>query len=97
MEEITKGEAIIARQDYNLYGTNVNGFEGIYCSTNEQTGRILVYFPELEEYGELLEYERVNPDVVPEKNRDFINRTSRLEFTLERNFTGFGSTIGDRR
>lgn len=97
MEEIVKGESVIARQDYNLFGTNVNGKEGIYCSTNEQTGRILVFFPELEEYGELLEYERVNPGVVSERNKAFIDRTGRLEFTVIRTFEGYGSTIGDRR
>ena len=97
MEEIIKGESVIARQDYNLYGVNVNGKEGIYCSTNEHTGRILVFFPDLEEYGELLDYERVSPGFVSERNKAFIDRTARLEFTLERNFTGFGSTVGDRR
>jgi hypothetical protein len=97
VEEIVKGESVIARQEYNLFGTDVNGTEGIYCETNERTGRALIYFPELGEYGELLEFERVNPGVVPERNEDFINRTSKLEFTVVRNFTGFGSTIGDRR
>ena len=97
MEEIVKGEAVIARQDYNLFGVNVNGKEGIYCDTNKETGRALIYFPEQEEYGEILEFERTNPGVVPERNKDFANRLSRLEFTLERNFTGFGSIVGDRR
>ena len=97
MSEIIKGESVIARQDYNLFVINVNGKEGIYCETNERTGRALIYFPELEEYGELLEFERVNEGFVPEANKNFINRTAKLEFTLERHFTGFGSTIGDRR
>ena len=97
MEEITKGESVIARQDYNLFGVNVNGKEGIYCDTNERTGRALIYFPELEEFGELLEFDRVNPGFVPDTNKGFADRLSKLEFTIERNFTGFGSTIGDRR
>ena len=97
MEEIVKGEAVIARQDYNLFGVNVNGKEGIYCDTNKETGRALIYFPEVEEYGEIIDFERVNPGVVSERNKSFANRISKLEFTIERNFTGFGSVVGDRR
>jgi len=96
MEEMVKGESVIARQDYNLYGVNVNGKEGIYCDTNKETGRALIYFPEVEEYGEIIDFERVNSGVVPEKNKGFAARLSKLEFTIERNFTGF-NTVGDRR
>ena len=90
MSDIVKGETVIAREDYDLFGVNVNGFVGIFIRKDEHTGRHLIYFPILEEWGEITDIERVQEGVVSEENKEFADRVGELNYSMKRFFYGFG-------
>jgi|TARA_Y100000114_G_scaffold132407_1_gene131154 hypothetical protein len=90
VSEIIKGEAVIAREDYDLFGVNVNGFLGIFIRKDKHTGKHLIYFPILEEWGEIINIERVQEGVVSEENQKFANRVCELNYSMKRFFYGFG-------
>ena len=81
-----KGEAVRCIEDYELFECgNINGEEGCYICYSEGNGKHMVYFPKCQEWAELTseQIERVNEDGhVPKKNKDFIDRVSRLKITL---------------
>ena len=87
---MVKGESVVAKEDYDLFGTNVNGLLGIFIRKDEHTGKHLIYFPTLQEWGEITEIERVQEGVVPEENKKFADRVSELNYSMERSFYGFG-------
>ena len=83
---MTKGEAVRCIEDYELFEcVNINGEEGCYICYSESNGKHIVYFPQCEEWAELAseQMERINKEgYVPKKNKDFIERVSRLKITL---------------
>lgn len=92
VSEILRGETVIVRQSYNLFENELDGEEGVYIRTNEETGKHLVYFPQFEEWGEPKEVERKNPGIVTQENQEFIERVRQLEFKADekqRLFNGF--------
>ena len=83
---MTRGEAIRCTEDYELFECgNINGKEGCYICYSEENDKYTIYFPECEEWAELKkeQFERVSKSGrVPKKNKDFIERVSRLKITL---------------
>ena len=83
---MTRGEAVRCTVDYELFDCdNVKGEEGCYVYYSESNKKHLIYFPECGEWAELEEeeFERVNkPGYVPRKNKQFIDRVSRLKISL---------------
>ena len=82
---MTRGEALRVLIDYDLFDVNVNHFVGVYLRTNETTGKHLVYFMDLEEWGEFKDsdVERVKPDHVPDTHEEFVSRVKTLKITCE--------------
>lgn len=82
---MTRGEALRALVDYDLFDININSFIGVYVKTNEDSGKHLVYFLELEEWAEFTDaqVERVNPDHVPDTHSEFVSRVKPLRITCE--------------
>ena len=79
-----RGEDVKVLVDYDLFDININGQTGIYIKTDENTKKLLIYFPINGEWGELKEeqVERTNPDVVPDKNKEFTSRIKLLAITF---------------
>lgn len=80
---LIKGETIIVRQEYNLFDNQMLDQQGLYIKTNETTGKHLIYFPQIEEWGELDDIERVEEGVVQEKNKNLISRIRTLEYNAD--------------
>ncbi len=78
-----KGETVIVRQDYDLFDNQMNGQSGIYLKTDKQTGKHLIYFPQVQEFGEIVEIERINEGVVEERNKDIVSRIRTLEYNAD--------------
>ena len=91
MSDIIKGESVIAREDYDLFGTNVNGMVGYFIRKDEVVGSHLIYFPKLEEWGEIKEVERISPGVVSKEGELFAARVTEMTYREERSFYGFGN------
>ena len=91
MSDIIKGESVVAREDYDLFGTNVNGMSGYFIRKDEATETHLIYFPELEEWGEIKKIERLSPGEVSDEGRDFANRVQEMNYREERSFYGFNN------
>lgn len=83
---MTRGEAVRCTEDYELFECgNINGEEGCYISYSEANNKHIVYFPVCGEWAELEEgqFERINKKgYVPKKNKNFIDRVTRLKMTL---------------
>ena len=83
---MTKGEAVRCIEDYELFECgNINGKEGCYICHSEGNDKHTIYFPECEEWAELREgqFERLNKKgYIPKRNKDFVDRVSRLKITL---------------
>jgi hypothetical protein len=79
-----KGEEVILKEDYDLFGHNASDYYGVYISTSKETKKCLVYFPELEEWGEILRknLKRVEPGVVSEEARQFVKSVKRMKYTV---------------
>ena len=91
MSDIIKGESVVAREDYDLFGTNVNGMSGYFIRKDKTTETHLIYFPELEEWGEIKKIERLSPGEVSDEGRDFANRVQEMNYREERSFYGFNN------
>jgi|TARA_R110002110_G_scaffold284864_1_gene498927 hypothetical protein len=80
---MTRGEALQIKQDYDLFGVNVNSFISVYLKTDATTGKHMVYFLELEEWAEFDDdfIERVEPDHIPAIHKEFIGRVIPLKIT----------------
>ena len=85
MTDLVRGESLQPTEDYDLFGTNVNGCKGIYLKTDESTGKLLVFFPINQEWGELLpeQVHRVSPGEIPEDNQNFVNHVATLQYSFE--------------
>lgn len=91
MSDIVKGESVIAREDYDLFGTNVNGMAGYFIRKDKVTSAHLIYFPELEEWGEIKEIERLSPGEVSKEGQDFADRVREMNYREVRSFYGFNN------
>ena len=82
-EAIIRGEDIKAIEDYDLFGNNINGSLGIYLKTDPSSKKLLVYFPDFGEWAEIKQEAifRVNPGLIPEKNKNFISRIKTMVCT----------------
>lgn len=80
---MVKGETVIVRQEYDLFENQMNGQIGIYLKTNESTGKHLIYFPQIEEFGEIENVERVNEGVIEEHNVGIVSRIRTLEYNAD--------------
>lgn len=83
MTPLIKGEAVIARQKYNLFDNEVEGTVGIYIKTDNVSGKHLIYFPEVGDWGELDQIERISPGVVDSRNEEFVSRVQTLRYTAD--------------
>lgn len=81
--EMVKGETVIIRQEYDLFDNQMNGQRGIYLKTNEETGKHLIYFPQVQEFGEIKEIERVNQGVIEEHHKNIVSRIVTLEYNAD--------------
>ena len=79
-----KGESILVKIEYDLFGNDMLGKKGIYVSTGS-TGKLLIFFPKIGEWGEFSEEDvkRTRPNFVSKKNKEFIGRTKRLVHSLD--------------
>ena len=82
---MTKGEDVLIVRDYDLFDNNVKGTVGVYIKLSETNNKHMIYFPDLQEWGEFEEgyFELVKADFVPEKNKKFVDRVQPLSVTLE--------------
>lgn len=81
--EMVKGETVIIKQEYNLFDNQMEGQSGIFVKTDKNTGKHLIYFPQVEEWGEIEEIERVNAGVIENHNKDIVSRIRTLEYTAD--------------
>ena len=81
--EMVRGELVKVLVDYDLFGTNANGLEGIYLKTSSLSKKCLIYFPSIGEWGELDEgcFERLSPGHVTGQNKNFISLVKKLEYS----------------
>ena len=80
---LIKGETVIVKQDYNLFDNEMRGQNGLYIKTDNLTGKHLIYFPQIGEWGEIEEIERISPGVVATENVDLVGRIRTLEYTAD--------------
>lgn len=80
---MTRGEELRINIHYDLFGFDVYKKRGIYVSTSEASGKILIYFPKLGDWGEFLidQVKRVEPGVVTQKNAEFIECVKKMEYS----------------
>ena len=78
-----KGEKLRVLIDYDLFGNQASGSCGIFLKEDKKTGKCLLYFPDLGEWGEIkkIDLERVSPGQVSKENKDFVSRVRLLEYT----------------
>lgn len=81
--EMVKGETVIIRQEYDLFDNQMKGQRGVYLKTNEETGKHLIYFPQIQEFGEIKEIERVNQGVIEEHHKNIVSRIVTLEYNAD--------------
>lgn len=81
--EMVKGETVIIKQEYNLFDNQMEGQSGIFVKTDKNTGKHLIYFPQVEEWGEIEEIERVNAGVVEDHNKNIVSRIRTLEYNAD--------------
>lgn len=81
--EMVKGETVIVRQEYDLFDNQMKGQRGIYLKTNEETGKHLIYFPQVQEFGEIKDIERVNQGVIEEHHKNIVSRIVTLEYNAD--------------
>ena len=81
---MTRGEEVRIRISYDLLGNDAYDKVGVYVSTHSLSKKLLVYFPEFEEWGEFMidQVERLEPDVVTTENIKFVSRIRKLDYTF---------------
>lgn len=74
-----KGENVLVKIKYDLFGNEMINEKGIYVSRGS-TDKLLIFFPKVDEWGELSEEDvkRARPNFVSKKNQEFISRTRKL-------------------
>lgn len=84
MKKTKKGEAVIFLEDYDLFGTNCNGLEGMFYK-NVEGEKCLVYVPFADEWAEptwsILKRKKAGH--VPQKYAKLCERIAELRITLE--------------
>ena len=80
-----KGEEVRIKISYDLFGTDVKDDVGIYVSTMGGSGKLLIFFPHVGEWGEFFKQQikRVNPGSVTKSNREFVSRVKRMKYTFQ--------------
>ena len=84
MENIKQGEALLFTGDYDLFGTNCNGLEGMFYK--EVYGdKCLVFVPTVDQWAEpsWSIIERKKKGHVPKKYAELCKRISELRITFE--------------
>lgn len=83
MTDIKQGEAVLFIEDYNLFDTNVNGYEAMFYKYSTVEGKCLVYVPEVEEWAEpeLTMLEAKNTGYVPKRYANLCRRIVELRIT----------------
>ena len=84
MEDIKQGEAIIFTEDYDLFGFNCSGSEGMYYKTTSYE-KYLVYVPAADEWAEpeIKSVKRKKVGYVPKKYSELCKLISELRITFE--------------
>ena len=80
---MVKGETVLVLQEYDLFDNQMKGQCGIYLKTSKDTGKHLIYFPQVQEFGEIKEIERVNAGVIEDHNKDIVSRIRTLEYNAD--------------
>jgi len=80
-----RGCSVLITEDYDLFGNNVNGEEGIYLKTDKNSGKHLVYFEKFSEWGEFSDESVLfeAPNHIPPMNQEFIDRVTEMIITFE--------------
>lgn len=83
MTDIKQGEAVVFVGDYDLFGTNLNGFEAMFYKLSTIEGKCLVYIPKQEEWAEpeLSLLEQKKNGHIPKKYANLCNRITELKYT----------------
>ena len=81
--DLIKGETVIIRQEYDLFDNQMEGREGLYIKTDKTTGKHLIYFPQIGEWGEVDNVERIEERVIQEKNKNLVSRIKTLEYNAD--------------
>ena len=78
-----KGEEIKCVVSYNLFDNDIKDVVGLYVRTNNDTGKHLIYFKEIEEWAELTDdqIELVNKSFVSTENQKLADRIQELKIT----------------
>lgn len=76
---LNPGEEFKVLQDYDLFGSNVRGKNGIFVSIGTN-GKLLLFFREENEWAEIdrNNLERINPQKVTSKNKKFIKLVKKM-------------------
>ena len=84
MSDTKQGEAIIFTGDYDLFGTNCNGLEGMFYK-EVHDDKCLVFVPFVDEWAEpsWSVLERKKEGFVPKKYERLCARISELRITFE--------------
>ena len=84
MTDIKQGEAVLFLEDYDLFGTNCNGVEGMFYR-NVGNDKCLVYVPVADEWAEPVWsiLKRKKAGHVPSKYAKLCKRIRELRITLE--------------
>ena len=80
---MTKGEEVRCIVDYNLFDNDIKDMIGLYIRTNEDTGKHLIYFKQIEEWAELTDeqIQLVDDNFVTPENQRLADRIQELRIT----------------
>ena len=84
MTDIKQGEVLVFTGDYDLFGTNCNGLEGMFYK-EVHGDKCLVFVPFVDEWAEpsWSIVERKNEGHVPKKYAELCKRIRELRITFE--------------
>ena len=85
IDNMIRGETVRVTSDYDLFGTNINGFTGYYIQESTDGKLHLLYVPILSEWCELKirDFELVEPGHITPEARNFISNLRKLEVESE--------------
>ena len=85
INNMIRGETVRITSDYDLFGTNINGFTGYYIQESTDGKLHLMYIPILSEWCELKieDFELVKPGQVTHEAMQFISNLRKLEVESE--------------
>ena len=78
-----RGEEVKIRISYDLFDIDVKGAIGVYVTTDPNSKKLLIFFPEFKEWGEFFKQQvkRVKPGTVTDENAEFILRVKRMKYS----------------